>query len=147
MLVLCNNVQWQRSTRNCSLNSLPPISAPGESPDSNLSWVCCTPRLVSFLPCCCLRYCLSIQYITVVHAEVEEAVEDKDTGVVVCCQMGGTLEPKESQDGSTLGLQSRSLVAAYQLVKAGYTGVRVLKNGMTAWIEDGHDVFLYDDEE
>lgn len=72
-----------------------------------------------------------------------EAVEDKEAGVVVCCQMGGTLEPTKSN--SNLGIQSRSLVAAYQLVKAGYSGVRVLKNGMAGWIEDGNDLYQFDE--
>jgi hypothetical protein len=70
-------------------------------------------------------------------------VPDKDAGVVVCCQMGGTLEPTKSN--TNLGIQSRSLIAAYQLVKAGYKGVRVLKNGMSAWIEEGQDVYTYDE--
>jgi hypothetical protein len=77
------------------------------------------------------------------HAEVEEVVPDKEAGVVVCCQMGGTLEPARAD--TNLGIQSRSMIAAYQLIKAGYKGVRVLKNGMNAWIEDGHDVYLYDE--
>lgn len=68
---------------------------------------------------------------------------DKDAGVVVCCQMGGTLEPQEG--ASSMGVQSRSLVAAYQLVKAGYTGIRVLNNGMQAWVDGGHDVYMYEE--
>jgi hypothetical protein len=75
-------------------------------------------------------------------AEVLEQVDDKDMGVIVCCNMGGTLEPVEAN--TALGIQSRSLVAAYQLVKAGYSGVRVLKNGMTSWIQDGNDVYTFE---
>lgn len=77
------------------------------------------------------------------HAEVQEFVEDKGAGMVVCCQIGGTLEPTKSN--TNLGIQSRSLIAAYQLVKLGYKGIRVLKNGMSAWIEDGNDVYLFDE--
>ena len=66
-------------------------------------------------------------------------------GVVVCCAIGGTLEPQEGV--TAIGIQSRSLVAAYQLVKAGYTGIRVLKNGMGAWVQDGREVYTYEEEE
>lgn len=77
-------------------------------------------------------------------ADVLEQISDKQGGVIVCCAMGGTLEPVESN--TNLGIQSRSLVAAYQLVKAGYSGIRVLKNGMNAWVEDGNDVYTYESE-
>ena len=94
--------------------------------------------------------CRTCSHISAIHpslprvpADVQEALGDKDAGVVVCCQMGGTLEPKEGS--SSLGVQSRSLVAAYQLVKAGYTGIRVLNNGMNAWEEDGYDMFMYEE--
>lgn len=75
--------------------------------------------------------------------EVEEMIEDKEGGVVVCCAMGGTLEPEEGV--TAIGIQSRSLVAAYQLVMSGYTGVRVLKNGMSSWIQEGREVYTYEE--
>lgn len=76
-------------------------------------------------------------------AEVGEAVGDKEAGVVVCCAIGGTLEPQEGV--TAIGIQSRSLVAAYQLVMSGYRGVRVLKNGMGAWVQDGREVYMFDE--
>lgn len=75
--------------------------------------------------------------------DVEDALNDKGAGVVVCCAMGGTLEPEEGV--TAIGIQSRSLVAAYQLVMSGYTGVRVLKNGMSSWIQEGREVYTYEE--
>ena len=44
------------------------------------------------------------------------------TQVILYCQIGGSLEPWASSD---FGRQSRSLTAAYDLLKAGYTDIQV----------------------
>lgn len=62
--------------------------------------------------------------------EFAAAVPDKKTAVVVYCNIGGTLEPTGP---SEFGQQSRSLAAAYELVRAGYKNVQVLKGGFQDW--------------
>ena len=69
--------------------------------------------------------------------EFEEAVQgDKRKEVIVYCNIGGTLEPWAN---SEFGRQSRSLTAAYELIRSGYTKVRVLDGGMATWIKDGEE--------
>jgi hypothetical protein len=75
-------------------------------------------------------------------AEVRE-VADTENGVVVCCNLGGTLHP-EGQ--ITLGVQSRSLIAAYELVNAGFEPVRVLEGGISNWRESGRDLYVFDED-
>jgi len=69
--------------------------------------------------------------------EFEEAVKgDKRKEVIVYCNIGGTLEPWAN---SEFGRQSRSLTAAYELIRSGYTKVRVLDGGMATWIKNGEE--------
>lgn len=74
--------------------------------------------------------------------EFEAAVPEKDKGVVVYCNIGGTLEPTGP---SEFGQQSRSLTAAYELLRAGYSDVQVLKGGLSGWKKAEREI-EYDDE-
>ena len=59
--------------------------------------------------------------------------------VAVFCNTGGSLfDP--AYKPSAFGQQSRSLSAAYELVKAGFSKVQVLEGGLAAWIKEGRDV-------
>jgi hypothetical protein len=78
----------------------------------------------------------------IVGAEVE-AVADRSTGVVLCCNLGGSLE---APSPTTPGIQSRSLMAAYELVKHGYAKVRILKGGVNNWRDIGKDLWQYEDD-
>ncbi len=57
-----------------------------------------------------------------------------DAPVVLYCGQGGSLEPTEQ---SKTGQQTRSLIAAYQLLQAGYTNIQVLKGGFKEWSSAG----------
>ena len=67
-----------------------------------------------------------------------------DTSLVLVCNLGGSLDETPGQ--SSVGIQSRSLIAAHELVRAGYTNVRVLRGGMNGWTNDGRDVYMLDEE-
>ena len=75
-------------------------------------------------------------------AEVAEIV-DKDTGIVLCCNLGGDLKPPEN---GVPGVQSRSLVAAYELVNEGYGPIKVLSGGINGWKEAGRDLWVADED-
>ncbi|GBF94991.1 hypothetical protein Rsub_07492 [Raphidocelis subcapitata] len=71
-------------------------------------------------------------------AEVEAAVGgDRSRPVVLYCSQGGSLE---SGGGQRKGFQTRSLVAAYELVQRGFTSVSVMKGGFAEWSKSGRDV-------
>lgn len=55
---------------------------------------------------------------------------DKNRGAILVCQIGGTLEKTAA---SKAGRQSRSLIAAYELTKAGFKNLQVLDGGMNGW--------------
>jgi hypothetical protein len=78
------------------------------------------------------------------HPDIEELASERDTGketgIVLCCKMGGTLEPRGS-----IGVQSRSLIAAYELVQAGFGMIRVLNDGVNGWQRDGRDLYILDE--
>eukprot|EP00212_Chloropicon_laureae_P002692 CAMPEP_0197485130 /NCGR_PEP_ID=MMETSP1311-20131121/123_1 /TAXON_ID=464262 /ORGANISM="Genus nov. species nov., Strain RCC856" /LENGTH=239 /DNA_ID=CAMNT_0043027787 /DNA_START=117 /DNA_END=836 /DNA_ORIENTATION=- len=65
--------------------------------------------------------------------EVLRAVPDKDAEIIVLCNTGGTLEESIN---FKFGKQSRSLMAAYEMVGLGYTKVRFLEGGFMAWDDD-----------
>lgn len=69
--------------------------------------------------------------------EIEEAVPDKGKGIIIYCNMGGTIEPVGP---SEFGQQSRSLTAAYELQRAGYRNVQVLKDGYSGWLKAERDI-------
>lgn len=54
--------------------------------------------------------------------QLAAAVPDKNMPVVLVCNVGGTLE---EYGPSKYGRQSRSLMAAYELIQAGYKNVQV----------------------
>jgi len=66
-------------------------------------------------------------------AEASAAVPRKSTTVVVYCNIGGSLE---ATGPSEYGRQSRSLTAAYELLKAGFKDVRVLDGGFYGWLKE-----------
>lgn len=57
--------------------------------------------------------------------------EAKDSiSLILVCQIGGDLTPTTS---SKNGKQSRSMIAAYQMLKLGFKKVSVLKGGFSEW--------------
>ncbi len=69
--------------------------------------------------------------------EFEQEVPNKNTTVIIYCNIGGTVSPTGP---SEFGQQSRSLSAAYELLRAGYKNVQVLKGGMNEWLKSGRDI-------
>ncbi|KAK9842296.1 hypothetical protein WJX81_005104 [Elliptochloris bilobata] len=71
------------------------------------------------------------------HSEVAAAA-DQAKGAVLICNMGGTMDDSKTKQG---GMQSRSLMAAYELTNLGFkTGLRVLKGGFYEWRKSGRRV-------
>ncbi|GAB4815869.1 hypothetical protein N2152v2_002915 [Parachlorella kessleri] len=69
--------------------------------------------------------------------QVEQAAPDKSAGVILVCNVGGTLDPTGP---SKFGRQTRSLMAAFELIQAGWSNVQVLKGGFNEWAKSGRDV-------
>lgn len=70
--------------------------------------------------------------------DFEKAVAgDKRREIIVYCSIGGSLDPSGP---SEFGRQSRSLTAAYELIRAGYKKVSVLDGGMSGWMKSGQDI-------
>ena len=86
------------------------------------------------------KYAMLCFSTSFVFAEVLE-VADRDVGVVLCCNLGGQLEPR-SQEPGLVGIQSRSLVAAYELMNAGFKEIKVLDKGVNGWREAGRDLYV-----
>jgi len=68
-----------------------------------------------------------------------EAVAGKSDGVVLVCSLGGQLEEDSERTGTSKS-QTRSLMAAYELVSAGFSKVSTLRGGFGKWIDAGRDV-------
>ena len=68
---------------------------------------------------------------------------DRDTGIVLCCSLGGDLNPPQA---GVPGVQSRSLVAAYELVDDGYTCLKILSDGINGWRNAGRDLWVADED-
>lgn len=62
--------------------------------------------------------------------QMEQVAPQKSSPVILICNVGGSLEPTGP---SRFGRQSRSLIAAYELMRAGWTDVQVLKGGFSGW--------------
>lgn len=127
------SVDWAKSLRWLVVHHLRTAasstqSLPGSAPGSISKQM---PALPHSQPWCASR-----------AAEVAEVVE-KDSGIVLCCNLGGDLKPP--QDGVP-GVQSRSLVAAYELVNDGYTSVKVLQDGINGWRMAGRDLWVADED-
>ncbi|KAK9862763.1 hypothetical protein WJX84_010117 [Apatococcus fuscideae] len=58
----------------------------------------------------------------------------RSKGAVLVCNIGGSLEATQQ---NALGRQSRSLMAAYELLTLGFSNVNVLEGGMGAWSKSG----------
>ncbi|GIL74771.1 hypothetical protein Vretifemale_4688, partial [Volvox reticuliferus] len=75
-------------------------------------------------------------------AEVRELVADPgSTPVVLYCNLGGSLEPTKNDKN---GQQTRSMVAAYELVKGGFRNVSVLKGGYADWIAKDREIEVFE---
>lgn len=61
----------------------------------------------------------------------------KKNGLILVCNIGGTLEPTGP---SEFGRQSRSLTAAYELVQAGFKNIKVVNGGQNQWNKEERDV-------
>mmetsp|Transcript_35099 Transcript_35099/g.88868 ORF Transcript_35099/g.88868 Transcript_35099/m.88868 type:complete len:262 (-) Transcript_35099:1227-2012(-) len=68
---------------------------------------------------------------------------DAEKGVILYCSIGGSLEQVE---GSKKGLQSRSVIGAYQLLEAGARGVQIMRGGFLEWEANGRDVEVFVDD-
>ncbi|GIL48209.1 hypothetical protein Vafri_4893 [Volvox africanus] len=75
-------------------------------------------------------------------AEVRELVADPGaTPVVLYCNLGGSLEPTKNDKN---GQQTRSMVAAHELVKDGFKNVCVLKGGYADWVAKDREIEVFD---
>ncbi|PSC67375.1 rhodanese-like domain-containing chloroplastic [Micractinium conductrix] len=70
-------------------------------------------------------------------AQVAAAQPKKNGGVILVCNVGGSLTPTGP---SEFGRQSRSLTAAYELVQAGYSNIKVLENGYYGWCKADKEI-------
>lgn len=70
--------------------------------------------------------------------EFEQLVPDKRSRIILYCNIGGSLEPTGP---SEFGQQSRSLTAAYELLRAGYNAgsIQILQGGMYEWKRSGRE--------
>ena len=65
------------------------------------------------------------------------AAPKKNQEVILICDTGGSVESKV---GALKGFQSRSLKAAYYLIKEGYSRVSFVEGGFQQWVRDGLNV-------
>lgn len=70
---------------------------------------------------------------------ISETVPDKAKGVILYCSVGGTLDPATP---SKNGLQTRSMIAAFQLLRLGHCNVHVLSGGYQGWAAGGREVWV-----
>ena len=87
------------------------------------------------------------------HAQVAELVRDRAAGCVLYCSQGGAIDGKEEGGGAASaggeggagrrGRQSRSLIAAYELTREGYSNLLVLRGGYQGWEAAGRDVEVF----
>mmetsp|Transcript_5748 Transcript_5748/g.35737 ORF Transcript_5748/g.35737 Transcript_5748/m.35737 type:complete len:141 (+) Transcript_5748:426-848(+) len=75
----------------------------------------------------------------------------KEDKLIVCCDIGGTLETIVRRPGRdrefadkdrAFGRESRSLKACFELQQAGFTNVLHLKDGYNMWLHLGYPVQL-----
>ena len=74
---------------------------------------------------------------------LELAGGDLARPVVLICSYGGTPDPRP---GLEAGVRSRSLLAAYQLLRQGFTAVKYVDGGLKRWYDDGLPTTLDFDE-
>ena len=68
---------------------------------------------------------------------------DRARPVVLLCAFGGSPHP---QPGLDAGVRSRSLIAAYQLLRADFTQVKYVDGGLKKWYDEGLPTTLDYDE-
>ncbi|KAL6751766.1 Rhodanese-like domain-containing protein [Haematococcus lacustris] len=68
-----------------------------------------------------------------------------ELGAVLYCSIGGSLEAQEG--ASRQGMQSRSLIATWQLLSDGHKGLSILKGGFSEWCKNGRDVESWEEVE
>eukprot|EP00775_Hariotina_reticulata_P004642 gene4642-4894_t len=69
--------------------------------------------------------------------DVQQLLEG-DQELILYCSQGGVLEPN---DNYRKGWQTRSMVAAYELLQAGVgNSISVLRGGYTEWCNGGRDI-------
>lgn len=73
------------------------------------------------------------------ESELKEAVGDVDNEVVVICNTGGSLE---NTVNFNYGKQSRSLMAAYEMITFGYKKLRFLEGGYNQWRSEEREVVV-----
>lgn len=64
------------------------------------------------------------------------AVVDPEEGAILYCALGGSLEATEGKRA----LQTRSLIAAYQLLSAGCKNLAIMRGGYAEWVSGGRDI-------
>ncbi|WIA41857.1 hypothetical protein OEZ86_009183 [Tetradesmus obliquus] len=70
--------------------------------------------------------------------DVKQLVQDAEQQVILYCSQGGVLEPN---DNYRKGWQTRSLIAAYDLMQEGVgNSISVMKGGYTEWVNAGRDI-------
>ncbi|KAK9833924.1 hypothetical protein WJX74_010050 [Apatococcus lobatus] len=68
-------------------------------------------------------------------SDIQETLKESGKkGAVLVCNIGGSLQPSQA---NVLGRQSRSLMAAYELLTLGFSNVNVLEGGMGEWKKSG----------
>ena len=80
------------------------------------------------------------EFLATVDGLVEGA---RDTPVMLICRNGGSVE---ETPGNQYGERSKSLVAAYKLMEAGYTSIFYVEGGLTRWFKEGLPTTLTHDE-
>eukprot|EP00897_Mesotaenium_endlicherianum_P001563 jgi/Mesen1/1434/ME000131S00499 len=75
--------------------------------------------------------------------EVTAAGLTKDSKIIVACSFGGTLKPTQNFPE---GKESRSLIAAYILTKAGFKSVLHIEGGLQSWFSQDFPVTFKDDQ-
>ncbi|PNH10969.1 Rhodanese-like domain-containing protein 14, chloroplastic [Tetrabaena socialis] len=75
-------------------------------------------------------------------AEITGLVADPEsTPVVVYCNLGGSLEQTKNDKN---GQQTRSMIAAYELVQRGFKNVQVLKGGYFEWVANEREIETFE---
>ena len=72
--------------------------------------------------------------------EITEAASPEEE-IIVICNTGGSLE---SSINFSTGKQSRSLMAAYEMLGLGYTNLKFLDGGYNQWIIEERDIMVYE---
>eukprot|EP00877_Chromochloris_zofingiensis_P010493 jgi/Chrzof1/5698/Cz16g12070.t1 len=75
--------------------------------------------------------------------EVAEVV-NKQKGAILYCSQGGSLESTASDQR---GFQTRSLIAAHDLICEGFTDIHILKGGYSEWLSSGREIEVFEEVE